>query len=440
MKKILALLLSMLLLLTCALPAFAADIVDTNSASNNPFELELPTPATPNYFQFEYNDSYGDSLTIYMVADEAINALMRELDEDEDAFMAKYSAKGFDSSSPYFYIYMQYDISLDSPNSWHYTSSWDTERMPDAYECNPGIKIGNDRVDDFELFWLTYMEDDGGRYQVLKPATYKDSNGKWHFDTENHSLYIRCRYFMQWRDSDNNMHYQTSEWSDSAVFGKNSTQIIPDEPTVYAAPVISGLKIVPPAENEEKAHLTYVQTTPDETWLAGIYYIMTGEGDFDGLETQVSINGGDWQEFDTADSGGDWCLWNGSRSAGHPDVIIEENSHVKLRVRFNGTHGPSEWSNVLEANGGGTQELPGQAQSGEKKPGEDTKDKCALCGFCPEPLGLCIFIWLAIAVAIIVILIVVVLLTKKKKCPNCKAKVKKKDKNCPKCGAAINKN
>ena len=58
---------------------------------------------------------------------------------------------------------------------------------------------------------------------------------------------------------------------------------------------------------------------------------MTGEGDFNGLETQVSLNGGDWQEFDTADSGDDWCLWNGSRSAiGHHDGIIEENSHVKL--------------------------------------------------------------------------------------------------------------
>lgn len=99
---------------------------------------------------------------------------------------------------------------------------------------------------------------------------------------------------------------------------------------------------------------------------------------------------------------------------------------------------------------GATQEPTAQTQSGgensddempgDEKPGEDTKDKCALCGFCPEPLGLCIFIWLAIAVAIIVILIVVVLLTKKKKCPNCKTKVKKKDKNCPKCGAAINKN
>ena len=236
-KRFLSLALALLMCLSLLpMTALAADIVDTNSASNNPFELELPTPATPNYFQFEYNDFYGDSLTIYMVADEAINALMRELDEDEDAFMAKYSAKGFDSSSPYFYIYMQYDISLDSPNSWHYTSSWDTERMPDAYECNPGIKIGNDRVDDFELFWLTYMEDDGGRYQVLKPATYKDSNGKWHFDTENHSLYIRCRYFMQWQDSDNNMHYQTSEWSDAAVFGKNGTGRMPTEPISYAAP------------------------------------------------------------------------------------------------------------------------------------------------------------------------------------------------------------
>ena len=175
--------------------------------------------------------------------------------------------------------------------------------------------------------------------------------------------------------------------------------------------------------------------------MANIYYYMKDEGQFDGLETQVSIDGGDWVEFDTADAGGDWCLYNGIRGAYSWEHPIEENSHVKLRTRFVGTHGPSEWSNILEINGGGTQEMAEQAKkpAAEKPTAETSKeDKCSLCGFCPEPLGLCIFIWIAVLIVIIlIVVIIIVTANKKKKCPNCKTKCEKSNKWCPRCGAPL---
>jgi len=191
------------------------------------------------------------------------------------------------------------------------------------------------------------------------------------------------------------------------------------------------------SEGDENSHIEYAQTTPESVWMANVYYYMQGEGQFDGLETQVSIDGGEWIEFDTADSGGDWCLWNGSRGAYNFDVPIEDNSNVKLRIRYIGTHGPSEWSNVLEINGGGTQELPeNTSKAPDEKPAVVEKDKCSICGFCSVPLGLCIFIWIAIAVVMIII-VVIMIATKKKRCPNCKAKCEKKDKCCPNCGQQL---
>ena len=94
---------------------------------------------------------------------------------------------------------------------------------------------------------------------------------------------------------------------------------------------------------------------------------------------------------------------------------------------------------MLELNGGGTQENPDDTgKAPDEKPPVDEKDKCSLCGFCPVPLGLCIFIWIAIVVVVIlVIVIIIVTLTKKKKCPNCKTKCKKKDKCCPNCGQQL---
>ncbi len=171
--------------------------------------------------------------------------------------------------------------------------------------------------------------------------------------------------------------------------------------------------------------------------MAGIYYEMTEDGNFDGLETEISLDGGEWQPYNTANAWGDWCLYNGKRTAHSEEPRIEANSNIKLRVRFLGTHGPSEWSNVLELNGGGTQEVPdGTGGNPDNKPVIE-KDKCSLCGFCPVPLGLCIFIWLAIILAIIIFVVIIIVATRPKKCKNCGEKLKKGDRQCPNCGTEI---
>ena len=444
MKRILSVLLCALLLLSLfSVTAFAAE-------ENDISKFELPSPKAPNYFVYtdgNASEGHHDDLRMIMVADPEVALLAAEYDRDSEAFYKKYGLYSFN-------LVMQYDVSLDGEDSWQHNEEWDTEYYNDGHVNGyPVQSLRSELIEDFEFFWLTYYEGpDSDTFVPYKPAILTEKftgdgyeQDIYSFDVENHSLYIRCRYYMEWEtfDAEKNeigeKQSKFSDWSESAVFGKNTTQIIPDEPTTYEAPVISDLKIVPPGENEQNSHLEYVQTTPESVWMTGVYYIMKEDGQFDGLETQVSIDGGEWIEFSTADSWGDWCLWNGSRGAYNDDVPIEENTNVKLRIRFTGTHGPSEWSNVLELNGGGTQENPGETNKApEEKPPVDEKDKCSLCGFCPVPLGLCIFIWIAIVVVVIlVIVIIIVTLTKKKKCPNCKTKCEKKDKCCPNCGQRL---
>ena len=444
MKRIFSVLLSLLLLLSLfSVTAFAAEEHDIS-------KFELPAPNAPNYFVYtdgNASEGHHDDLRMIMVADPEVALLAAEYDRDSEAFYKKYGLYSFN-------LAMQYDVSLDGEDSWQHNEEWDTEYYNDGHVNGYPIQsLRSELIEDFEFFWLTYYEGpDSNTFVPYKPAILTEKftgdgyeQDIYSFDVENHSLYIRCRYYMEWEtfDAEKNeigeKQSKFSDWSESAVFGKNTTQIIPDEPTTYEAPVISDLKIVPPGENEQNSHLEYVQTTPESVWMTGVYYIMKEDGQFDGLETQVSIDGGEWIEFSTADSWGDWCLWNGSRGVYNDDVPIEENTNVKLRIRFIGTHGPSEWSNVLELNGGGTQENPGETNKApEEKPPVDEKDKCSLCGFCPVPLGLCIFIWIAIVVVVIlVIVIIIVTLTKKKKCPNCKTKCEKKDKCCPNCGQRL---
>ena len=443
MKRILSAFLSVFLLLSLfSVTAFAAE-------ENDLSKFELPAPKAPNYFVYtdgNAGEGHHDDLKMIMIADPEVALVAAEYSKDSEAFYEKYGLWSFE-------IVMQYDVSLDGEDNWQYTSEWDSQYSVGSYgEGFQSVSLRSELMDDFEFFWLTYHDGQGSdTFKPYQPAilTEKfDGDDIYSFDVENHSLYIRCRYYMEWEplvknedgEGPGEKQSKFSDWSESAVFGKNGTQITPDEPTTYAAPIISDMQIVL-SEGDENSHIEYAQTTPESVWMTGVYYLMKEEGQFDGLETQVSINGGEWIEFSTADSGDDWCLWNGSRGAYNDDVPIEENTNVKLRIRFIGTHGPSEWSNVLELNGGGTQENPGETNKApEEKPPVDEKDKCSLCGFCPVPLGLCIFIWIAIAVVVILIVVIMIAIaTKKKKCPHCKAKYKKGDRCCPNCGKRIRK-
>ena len=374
MKRLFTILLSLLLLLSW-IPA-AALAAEENDIS----QFEFPTPKAPNYFIYtdgDASEAHHDHLRMIMVADPEVALLAAEYNTDSEAFYEKYGLWSFE-------IVMQYDVSLDGEDNWQHHAEWDTEYYTGGYADGYSyVALRSELMEDFEFFWLTYHEGQGSdTFKPYQPAIITEKHigdgyeeEIYSFDVENHSLYIRCRYYMEWEPlveyeegwGPGEKQSKFSDWSESAIFGKDSTQIVPDEPTTYEAPIISDLKIVPPEEYEENSHLEYVQNTPESVWMTGVYYIMKEEGQFDGLETQVSLDGGEWIAFSTADAGGDWCLWNGIRTANNFDVSIDENSNVKLRVRFTGTHGPSEWSNVLEVNGGGTQELP---EKPEEKPEE----------------------------------------------------------------------
>ncbi|MBE6782565.1 MAG: hypothetical protein E7536_00965 [Ruminococcaceae bacterium] len=359
-RKILAVLLSLIMVFSVV----SVTAMHTNAAQeSNISEFEFPTPKAPDYFIYtdgDANEGRHDDLRMFMVVDSEVSQLAAEYYNDSDAFYEK-------NGLYYFSIVMQYDVSLDNEENWQYTEEWDTTPWIGGYADGYQYKsITDHMVDDFEFFWLTYHEGQGSSTFIpYQPAIiteiYSDygyEENIYSFDTENHSLYIRCRYYMEWEplvqyeegEGPGERQSKFSDWSESAVFGRNSTQIIPEEPTVYEAPIISELKII---SNEYGTFdLEYVQTTPESVWMTNIYYEMFGDGWFDGLETQVSIEDGDWQIFDTANSWGDWCLSNGNRIAFNHDVPFEEDTNMKLRIRFTGSHGPSEWSNVLEINSG----------------------------------------------------------------------------------------
>ena len=357
MKKLSVFLLALITVLSIfSLTAFATEENDLSA-------FELPTPVAPNYFVFTDGDEtecQHDDLRMYAVIDRDVLELTAEYYNDSEAFYEKYNLWSFD-------LRIQYDVSLDGEDNWQYTEEWDETTWIGGYgDGYQTIGVSNEMVEDFEFFWLTYHEGQGeDTFVPLQPAitTYVYHHEDWDeniysFDTENHSLYIRCRYYMEWEpvvmydgyEGPGEMQRKLSDWSESAVFGKNTTQIVPAEPTGYEAPSISEL-LIEQEEDGDYYNITFVQSTPDSVWDAYLYYEMNDYFEPLYLESQVSVNGGDWMSGNVANAS--WATRDGKRVLvfdGYESLTPDTN--VKLRVRFTGPIGSSPWSNILEANAG----------------------------------------------------------------------------------------
>ncbi len=441
-------------LLLCLLMAISLCSGMTAATENDISKFELPKPAAPVYMKYDAADRTAtegnDALYVVRQSDMSVVTLSAEESSDRDAFLEKYGLYDF-------MILMQYDTSLDGADNWNYTPEWDTDYAAmTAYEANSIAWISGDLMETETLFDLYSKEPDNDNYSNMADAMIHrpvdDENGytfhNYYFDHENHSLSVRCRYYMQWEvntGEDTERYTKVSEWSDAAVFGKGGNTVIPEEPTGYAAPIISDLKYVQPMEGSEHGSLTYVLTTPQSVWDAAIYYELTDSGSFYGLETEISVDDSDWQPYDTVNSWADWGLSAGIRTAQSETPRIEADSKVQLRVRYTGDHGPSEWSNVIAVNDGGTQVVPEDTSSTtEEEPAPPVKEpeekKCGICGFCPEPFGICLFILIAIVLAVILILVIVIVIaTRPKKCKHCKTKLKKGAKFYKECGKPVTK-
>jgi len=336
--------LSTLLALTMCLSLLPVTAAAGDTLKNVP----IPKPMAPNYFVAgsEY-ETHDHTIRIVTVFDNSMVQLSTEEDVDSEAFWAKY---GVSNEGYYeFSLWMQYDVNVDG-RGWQYTPAWDEDLYgyTGAYDMGYDYNgVREDLVSDFTLA-DTYWENTRALYGDMVYLAGQDEYGDdiWRFDLENHSAQVRCRYIMAYISNDEWV-TRTGEWSDVAVIGKGSTQRTPAAPTSYAAPVISNMRVVPPGEYQTEAHVYFELDTPDAVWDAEIYYAMNDEWGLDELDAQISVNGGDWETVYVGNS--HWPLYEGDRQSASTKAITEQ-SNVKLRVRYGGTLGYSDWSNVLEVN------------------------------------------------------------------------------------------
>ncbi len=243
--------------------------------------------------------------------------------------------------------FMQIDWSLDSQDDWKYHENWDRRERGNAGAEGEYVNeaLYENTTENRKILQTTYRADkwltelDEGQYTL-------NEKGAPVIDYQQHTVYVRARFGIQYRPAGGTATFMFSDWSPVAGYGKDYKPF--EVPTSLETPVISDLQLTETFEGDPLAtfHLTNPQSVKDNS--VGAQSI----GDELYLRTEVSIGGGAWTYVQ---------LSNRSISDGQINAIltsaadvVTEDTYVKLRVRYEyHKRGgalllASDWSNVIE--------------------------------------------------------------------------------------------
>lgn len=437
MKKLLSLALACVLILSVfpMLVSAEGELPFTLKAPGNVAAAWLEGHDSPTTMRFVYNLD-NEIAAFFQTYEEARN------NGEEEALLADYD---FDE----IWINVQIDWAIDDVNDeisgWHYNQYWDAGVNGVKYDEDWNIRTSEWDVVDWGLnnatetvqdVWILrgVPEDDRwlgapdtktpGVKDQLRPEQYEYYDDDVHIDFTEHTAYFRARFYVTTRkDTEEGIvdRYYFSDWSETCAAGKDAKSGGTLHTGDIAAPVITGLRMTDEEFNGNPV-VAYTLTVPDE--LRNQAAFVTVAGGYIVIETYARVKG----ETEWAEVTGDNDLRPGEMKAfliylAKEGETIPKDTVIELRSRYRCGQPElddiySDWSKIISF---GTDDIslePGSTSSGEADPDENApaeKGKCSICHFCPQPLGLCIFIWLAILLVVIAVIVIVLKAKKKNK-------------------------
>ena len=392
-----------------------------------------------------------NTIEIHYSQNNSMSEWTKRRETDFDAVMKEIGDLGYSDM----WIQTQIDWSIDSQDDWHVNDYW----LTDGYDKDYHMRLGDwayisqsyssetamsewifrsmGNIDDKEDgVWYgrhSDSEDYDGWKDVLKEDQYDvvKGDGESHakIDLTKHTIYTRVRWLVIARTEEKDIPV-VSDWSEIAAVGKEAEKIEPLKPGDVAAPVISDLKYTDKDFNGFP--VVSFKLDVDDT-LAKQVAQVTGSSGGISLIVEAKVQGKDeWVELQ-----GDWIITAGTMESALQNLAqaegkIEKDTPIELRAKYVCAQPDledfsSEYSEVLTfgsqemevkpeapADEASVEESEAPAAESSVQSEAPAEKKCSLCGFCPQPLGLCIFIWIAVAVAVIIIVIVIIVVVKKK--------------------------
>jgi len=424
MKKLLSVIAAGLTAITCIPFAASAD----NETVKLPFELSAPENVSITYLDGRDSPS---TCEIHYSQNNSMSAWSSKMNDTEthDAAEAELAEMGYDD----LWINAQIDWSLDSQDDWKCNDLWLTGGYDEDYVLRLGdwayinqnysnetsmsdwiFRYMGNMEDAEDSFWYGADEQLGWK-DVLKEGQYKlvvNENGKYPWiDFSEHTAYVRVRWLVTVRPSDGSDDIPiVSDWSEIAAVGKDAEKIEPLKSGDIAPPVISDLKYMEDDFNGFPVIGFKLDVTPE---LAKQVAQVNGTSGVIRIYTEARVQGkGEWVELQ-----GDLDIKSGDiqidlQALAEAEKSVAKDTPIELRTRYWCSQNEQEdfysaYSNVLtfgsldmEVTTGEIVDTIGAIETTTAAAKKDSKKKCGLCGFCPHPLGICIFIWIAIILAI----------------------------------------
>lgn len=424
MKRIITLILSMLMLLSIFAMTASAAPQKPDFKADYFKDGKLETPEAP-YIKDESENHGGFTfLTMYYYQIPALQKLALDIQKDEN-FYDKYGINDLDT-------FLQVDAKFND-GEWLSTKGKWSELNEHGWivygdkmtEMNGNFALkGEKHADDaskLQHFTQTYLnvdreaEENAFLLPFLKTEQLNETDKRDYFDFSELTITYRIRWVVrclidEYEDTRQEF-ILTSDWSPEVAIGKNGkNQEEPKMPEKLEAPVLSKFELR--TNNDGSGEISYFAELPDSIYQAERYKLIK-EDSFEPyiIEAQIKVNDGKWQDCGVANA--TW-LQNGERVAAPDGYELKLTDDAWIRIRVVSTQDENEkspWSNVI-----GTKAVKGADFESSDGKLDNKESKCKLCGICPiQPLGICLFIWIAIIIIIVIIVVIVVVRGKKKK-------------------------
>ena len=440
MKKMVTWILVCILLMGCIGTASAAD------GDELPFEPKAPQNVSVNWM--EENDS-PTTMSFSFSIDPELSKLLNLLDQARDSGMLETMLAPYGATDVY--VNIQIDWALDDVNDpvsgWHYTKYWDDlygmgfgrdENGRYRFSAWDVVDWGLNSLDTVQTYWIMRgvpnddrwngVPEDGtpGVKDQLRPDQYEYHDDNVYIDFTKHTAYFRVRFaFTGVLEGDDGVKTvnKFSEWSETCGYGKDAVAYTPIKAGDIAAPEITDLHMTDKEFNDNPI-VAFTLTVPDA--LSKMAADAAAHGGRIVIDTEARVKGDtEWIVMGNAD----WEIKTGEMecalvtliSENHPKIAKDTPIEIRCRYRCSQTELDdvfSDYSKVLtfETSEIGNDptptptptEVPPTPTVAPEAKEDAKKDKCPICGFCPQPLGLCIFIWIAIIIVVVVVVIIVV--------------------------------
>lgn len=409
------------------------------------YTLERPSKIVG---QLTQEEGKSGSLAIDVMNPASVRYLWSAINEDAPGLL---SAGGMTDIR----LCIQYDFTrMDVPSAYDeeaddtITELWSPETLiPIAIGSNPDLchHVDFGRHEKFtadfsdETFRARFPEGTFTEVTAEPAEDGADAQTYYTIDAENVALSTRARYVLVQTAADGTVYYSKSAFTDPFYCGASNSLVA--DPTVINAPTLSDPAFVT-ADNGDTT-LTFAVTSDDTVRDTVFWTCAFGRGTV-GYALEISVNGGEWAPFGGTVNAALIPGTDSTMSVTVPADQLSEYAYIRIRMRYTADEIPlqSEWSAALafdikpeEIVTAPSTEITVPLYT-ETTGGEgELRYVCPICGFCPAPYGVCLFLWLGAALLIVLLIVLIIaLIPKKKYCPRCTAACRPQDKSCTTCG------